>query len=309
MNDINLDHIALNVTNLDSYLRFCQDILKLEVTSPITLSKQSVVTEMTKGDSILGNTLKNLINSISPQTILRMNSRIAFVKAGPDWNILLIESKHPIKGYVVSVEGNNIYGFGCFISKTKDTEDLAWDLAIADANFQFGDPYSDGHTFSEELSHNLFITDPDGRIIELVPKDETGEFITGLSHVILNSESIEKSIKFYECLGLKKTEINSSVSDYYSLIAPLGTKDKAIILIYEQRSADMLICKVGGHGLDHISLSNIDKKLIPEQNKEKNQNKKQTKIPLDILMNPEKIADKTSSTYITDPSGHIIECL
>ncbi len=299
---VHIHHIALHVTCLERSISFYRDVLGMDVTEPVDLTSQSGGVSRLTG-SLLGSTVKNLMKTFSPQTLIRMNSRIAFARAGEeDYTLLLIEQRHPEKGYIKSVEGNTVYGFGCMMNRERNLEDLAWDLEIAGASFQFGDPFGDGMIYTKEADHHLYVMDPDNRIIELVPGSiSSSPFITGIHHITLCTDDVRKTREFYETkTPLITVSLPTRPSGVNDTLLGLGTEqDHPVIILFERRNPDMSVVLSGGHGLDHFALTPCT--CTPGETG--------VTAALDIPMDPVHIMEKTKSRYFIDPDQHLLECI
>lgn len=298
---VQIHHIALHVTSLERSISFYRDVLGMDVTEPVDLASQSGGVSRLTG-SLLGSTVKNLMKTFSPQVLIRMNSRVAFARAGEDYNLLLVEQRHPEKGYIRSVDGNTIFGFGCTMNRERDTEDLAWDLEIAGASFQFGDPFGDGKIYTTEADHHLYVMDPDNRVIELIPTTIcSSPFITGIHHITLCTDDARKTREFYETkTPLRTVSLSTRPSGVHDTLLGLGTTpDHPVIILYEQRNPDMSVVVSGGHGLDHFALTGCTCTTGDTG----------VTAALDLPMDPEHIMEKTGSRYLIDPDQHLLECI
>ncbi|MFH0966580.1 MAG: VOC family protein [Methanobacteriota archaeon] len=298
---IHLDHIALYVTNLERSRIFYRDILHMMVTEPISLREQSP--SLKYGHSLITHgpkLVKNWITKTSPTTIQHMYTDICHCSAADGKiNLILVQETHPEKGYTHSVTGNTIYGFSYILSADVDTDDLGWDMDIADISFEHGDSRSDGTTYSEvHESHSLYVRDPDGRMIELIPteQEETGNFITEQGHVVLYVRDMSSSIRYYhESLGLSDITPPSIPRDPWKKnITWLGLPGKKpVILLYQVTNPDGTRIEQGGYGLDHICLSGTHHIMGNITN------------PPCIISHPPHVSD-TGEVYLQDPDGYLI---
>lgn len=274
----------------------------MHVTGPFNLGTLS------KSGRIIGKVipggqgaLKGLIGGISPRAIQEQYTDVAFIS--PDGNknaLLLIEERYPDNNQTRSVDGDTIFGFSCSVSPETDMETLGWDLHLAGVPFQYGDPGMDGSVYSQDcISHSLYLTDPDGRVIELKPGEETmgDSFIKGLDTITIHTTYPEKSAMFYLELGLflEKTDLKKVPDKEYLWIT--NNEGDRIILLYGLKKPDGTPVESGGYGLDHYALSGIICKAGENHS------------AVDISMEPGAPDMKTQSTYISDTDGYWIECL
>ncbi len=299
---ITLDHIALQVTNLERSIRFFQDILHMQVYGPVHLGTLStggrLLGKVTGGQGLL----KGIIGSISSRALRDQYTDVALLSSsGRSFDILLVQERYPETNATRSVEGNTIFGFSCFLSSAVDSEILGWDLHQAEADFSWGDPGLDGTIFSQDCpNHSLYVCDPDGRLIELIPNerdDSSAPFITGLHTITLHVTYPDKSKQFYcEKLGMNvESDITGSVPGK-RFIRLKSAEGKSCLILYGQTKPDGNPIEAGGYGLDHFA---IGCQLPGEKSTD----------AIDIRMEPEKLADSTGSSYIRDSDGYWIECL
>lgn len=245
--------------------------------------------------------LKGLIGGIAPRAIQEQYTEIAFIS--PDGNknsLLLIEERYPDNNQTRSVNGNTIFGFSCSISHDIDMETLGWDLHIAEVPFHYGDPGMDGTVYSQDcISHSLYLTDPDGRVIELKQVEETtGKgFVKSLDTITIHTTYPEKSADFYRELGLLRDKINLKMVPEKEYLWITNKEGKRIILLYKLKKPDGTPAESGGYGLDHYALSGLICKTGEKHS------------AVDIRMEPGAPDMKTQSNYISDPDGYWIECL
>ena len=300
--EIRLDHIALYVTNLEKSRNFYRDVLHMSVSEPISLREQS--SGLKYGHSIITHSpklVRNWISKNKPAAYQDMFTEICHCSAADGKvNLILVQKTHPEKGYTRSVTGNTLYGFSFYLSADVDTDDLGWDMDLSDISFEHGDSRTDGTVYSpENLSHSLFIRDPDGRMIELIPSENriTGEFITGPGHVVLYVTDMQKSIRYYQqVLGLSDITGPGVPRDPWKKnITWLGIPGSPpVILIYQVTNPDGTRVETGGYGLDHIALSGTH----PEQ--------AEMIDPVCVTGHP--YGKTTILGYIQDPDGYFIEC-
>jgi catechol 2,3-dioxygenase-like lactoylglutathione lyase family enzyme len=260
-----LDHIALYVTNIERSKVFYRDVLHMSVSETISLREQS--TGLKYGHSLLTHgpsVVKNLINRANPTAIQQMFTNICYCSTSDgSVNLILVEQTHPEKGYVRSVSGNSLYGFSCYLSRDIDTDDLGWDLQIADISFEHGDSGTDGTVYTPHGdAHSIFVRDPDDRMIELISSEEGGEgkFLTGLGYAVFYVDNIQASSTYYqEYLGLVDITPSHIPKDpWKKTIVWLGTPgEKPVILLYKVTRPDGTSIPAGGYGVDHIALSGI----------------------------------------------------
>jgi catechol 2,3-dioxygenase-like lactoylglutathione lyase family enzyme len=304
-NQIQLHHIAINVTNLERSRKFYREVLQMTVGEPISLREQSA--GLKYGHSIIRHgpdIVKNWVSKVRPAAYRHMYSDICHCSSAKGLiNLILVQQTHPEKGYTRSVTGNTIYGFSYLLSGDVDCDDLGWDLTIADVPFQHGDCRTDGAAYSPDHDcHSVYIRDPDGRMIELTPstsEHESEGLIIGTGHVTLYVTDMQESIRFYvQRLGLCDiTPDNIPRNPFKKNITWLGVPgSNPVILLYQVMHPDGTREETGGYGLDHIALT-IDiqaNEVISD--------------PPCVTNHPVGDSD-IKNKYFTDPDGYVIEII
>ena len=262
---ITLDHIALYVTNLERSRTFYRDILHMSVSEPVSLKEFS--TGLKYGHSLITHgpsVVRSLISKANPAAYQHMFTDICHCSAANGTiNLILVQQTHPEKGYTRSVTGNTLYGFSFYLSSEVDMDDLGWDMDIADISFEHGDTGTDGTEFTLKGSgHSLFVRDPDGRMIELIPtvNRKTDGFLNGPGHAVLYVNNVQASRKFYqETCGLSDiTPSAISQKNSKKSITWMGIPGGSpLILLYQVTNPDGTTPKAGGYGLDHLGLSGL----------------------------------------------------
>jgi len=272
--DISLDHVAFYVTNLERSRKFYQEVLRMSVSEPISLRDQS--TGLKYGHSLVTRSpklLRDWVSRNNPAAYQHMFTDICTCTAADGRvNLILVQQTHPEKGYTRSVTGNTLYGIAFHLSANIDTDDLSWDLGIADMNFDHGDCRTDGTIYTPDHQvHSLYIQDPDGRRIELIPSEtgDTSDFLTGMAHAVLYVSDMQKSVRFYQDhLGLIDITPSHIPRDpWKKYITWLGIPGCApVILLYQVTNPDGTRNQAGGFGLDHLALSGVS--TGPHKNEE-----------------------------------------
>jgi catechol 2,3-dioxygenase-like lactoylglutathione lyase family enzyme len=299
--NIRLDHIAVYVTNIERSMKFYRDVLHMSVTGPFSLREGS--SGLKYGHNMISHAPKmfrSWVGKKYPAAYQQMFTDICCCSAADgEVSVILVQQTHPEKGYTRSVTGNTLYGFSCILSADIDTDDLAWDLEIADITFQHGDPGTDGKNFSpDNPAHSLYITDPDGRMIELVPSfdGKKGDFLTGFGHIILYVSDRQKSAGYYhDVLGLSDiTPPRIPREPFKDSITWLGIPGSdPVILLYQAVNPDGSPVPAGGYGLDHAAFSGIQ-------------------VEKEMYSDPVCITghqpERSFPGFILDPDGYHIEC-
>lgn len=298
---VSLDHIAIYVTNLERSIKFYREILHMSVSEPVSLREQS--SGLKYGHSLITHTpklVRDWISKNNPAAYQHMFTDICYCSAADGKiNLILVQQTHPEKGYTRSVTGNTVYGFSFLLSADIDTDDLAWDLDIADVSFEHGDTRTDGTVFSpDKLEHSLFIRDPDDRMIELISSENgrNGDFLTSHGHIVMYVSDMQKSIRYYhETLGLSDiTPPHIPRDPWKKNITWLGIPGNfPVILLYQATNPDGSRVETGGYGLDHVALSGVQVET------------KKYGEPVCITGHQ---GGKVYPGVILDPDGYYIEC-
>jgi len=302
-NSIQLDHIALHVTDLDRSIRFYQDILHMQVFGPINLGTLSTSGRLIgKAVSEGKGLLKGIIGSLSSRAVRNQYTDIALLSTSRSgYDLLLVQERYPETNTIKSVDGKTIFGFSGTLSPSVDTEILGWDLHQAGVSFEWGNPGLDGTIYTSDCPiHSIYVKDPDGRMIELRPgTDETipGSFLTGLDSITLQVTYPDKSRMFYcDQFGLVVDSDSGSKITGKRFIWLKNNSGERCILLYGQTLPDGNPVQAGGYGLDHVALTNCPCKG------EKNV------AVTDIRMDSDNLTENAGSSYVHDTDGYWIEC-
>jgi catechol 2,3-dioxygenase-like lactoylglutathione lyase family enzyme len=275
----------------------------MKVYGPIplrTLSKSGIILQKVANAPGL---IQKFIESTSPHIIRNQYTTIALLSSsGKTYDLVLVEERHPKTNMTKSVEGNTLFGFSCLLSSSVNGEVLAWDLHEAEVDFMWGDPGMDGMVYTKEHSHHsLYISDPDGRIIELIQdgcKDPSCSFIAGINTISLHCTSPDASLRFYlDKLNMHVESDTGSSIPGKRLVWLSTAHGNRCILLYGQTKPDGNPLPAGGFGLDHFALTGCTS--IGEKNTD----------ALNLSMDPEHLATQPSSRYIKDADGYWIECM
>ena len=123
-----------------------------------------------------------------PQSILRLfeptiashlkevSTKVCYLQTTEDAPLLIIMAEEDYKTkkpHIVSK--NTVYKTSWLLSPGVDAEILAWDLSEKDVWFDWADIGSDGKNYTPKQPHSLFLRDPDGRFVELIPNQNESE--------------------------------------------------------------------------------------------------------------------------------------
>lgn len=322
-----LHHIAVRTDHLNKTIDFYSRILGLVSTGEFCSKESSALIRY--GHSLLSHaprSLHQITRDRFASEYQMTNARLCQMGTGSlYYEMLIVEEEDPKTGKIKPVSGISLFGLSFILREEIDPDILAWDLEIAGVPFRIGDSYSSGLRFTQEHeSHSVFLTDPDGRIIELIPSGsgrgavtseplkeaETGILlVSALSHLMIYVSDISKSSRFYqEKLGF--IDVTSRFEGGKTADNPvvyLGDEKNSVRLILMQKLDEQGLClPAGGNGIDHLGLlgstiksSEMLKKpscIIISQEKEKEQNEKE---PASQKMR--------SCQYLSDPDGYVIE--
>jgi len=236
------------------------------------------------------------------------------------YELLIVEEENQKTGKIKPVSGLSLCGLSFIVREEIDPDILAWDLDIAGVPFRIGDSYSSGLNFTPEYeSHSLFLTDPDGRIIELIPSGsgrgtvtaeplkeaKTGiSLVSALSHLTIYVSDVTHSSRFYqEKLGFfdcTSRFFNGETTDNPAVY--LGDEKNTVRLILMQKLDEQgLFLPAGGNGIDHLGLHGWIQKTG-----------EMVKNPACTIISQEKEKEQADQTmkscqYLQDPDGYIIE--
>jgi catechol 2,3-dioxygenase-like lactoylglutathione lyase family enzyme len=283
-------------------MQFYQEVLHMKTGDPISLREQSTGLKYTHSLITHGPKLvREWISKVKPTTYQNMFTDFCHCTSeNGSIHLVLIQQTHPEKGYTRSVTGNSVYGFSFQLSSAVDTDDLGWDLSIADISFEHGDFATDGTVYTPSYTaHSLYIRDPDGRLIELFPPGPGGTdsgFITRSSHVMLYVQDVQASIRFYQqTFGLTDiTPDHIPRNPWGKSITWLGFPgEKPLVILYQVTNPDGSREKTGGYGLDHFALTGI------------RSSSRGISDPPCVTGHPPVSGSKCG--YVEDPDGYIIE--
>ncbi|MBN1166939.1 MAG: VOC family protein [Methanospirillaceae archaeon] len=271
-----LHHIAVKTTDPEKVIAFYSNILGLFQSDPVDIQKRcpkkrddpSSFPRASK--NLLGNVRERLFSGYFTKQI-----RVSLAgTGGEEYEILFVLEIDETTGKGVPVSGNSIYGLGFLLRDDIDPEILAWDLEIAGIPFIIGDPYSCGLSdHGGNTPYSLFVKDPDGRIVELIPSPSPGTrvreeplaesrsgipLVSELSHVMIYVTDPAASSRYYEMnFGLKICNSSDSKTAGPGIMR-ISMKDAGsqIRLIFVQaRDEDGQVIPAGGDGIDHIGLT------------------------------------------------------
>lgn len=264
-----LNHLVLCATHIEKTAGFYHSHLSIAMSEVEQLKHKTPVTQLAKyaleslPQSILGffkPTISSHLKDIS--------TKMCYLRTTGDAPLLVImteedyETKKPI-----FVSGNTVYKTSWLLSQGVDAEVLAWDLSEKDVWFRWADIGSDGEMYTPEQPHSLFLRDPDGRFVELIPNSNEGEEtpivskfterVSSLLYPTIYTDNLEAwkefmssvfkikegSRSFYQYSSGKTSEIMSWRS---------GTEQWPLFAVICETNAEGKKMAYGGYGLEHI---------------------------------------------------------
>ncbi len=267
-----LHHIALKTSNPEKVIAFYSNILGLFHSESVDIQKRcpkkrddpSPYPRASK--NLLGNVRERLFSGYFIKQL-----KVSLAGTGKDeYELSFVSEIDETTGKGVPASGNSIFGLGFLLKDDIDPEILAWDLEIAGIPFTLGDPYScDLSGNGGNTPYSLFITDPDGRIVELIPNSHQSScvreeplaesrsgipLVSELSHVMIFVSDPATSSRFYEInFGLKIGTTSDTKTGLDMICVSMKDAGSHIRLILVQtRDEEGCVIPAGGDGIDHI---------------------------------------------------------
>jgi len=315
-----LHHIAIRTEQLNKTVTFYSKILGLINTGEFSVKDTSALLKYSH------SLLVHAPRKIHQFTRERFTSGYQMMNAmvcqlgtgGPYYELLIVQEEDPKTKMVLPLSGSSLYGLAFVIRDEIHPDILAWDLEIAGVPFRIGDSYSSGLKFTPgNERYSLYLTDPDGRVVELIPSGscsqvtptplieaETGiPLVSGLSHLMVYVSDTKVSSRFYQDLGL--IAITSQGEDIPALDSDklyLGDEKKNIrIILMQKYDENGLPLPAGGDGIDHLGFCGFVANSCET-----------LKNPACITISQEKERDDedqkmSSCQYLSDPDGYLVE--
>jgi hypothetical protein len=197
-----------------------------------------------------------------------ISTRLCYLRTTGDAPLLVLmtEEDHETQA-PISVSGNTIYKTSWLLSPKVDAETLAWDLNESGTWFTWADIGSDGRTYTPQLNHSLFLKDPDGRLVELIPNhDETEEtpiiskFTERTSRLLYPTiytsnldawgSFMDNTFKIKEADGAVYQHDSGATSEIMSWKS--SKAQWPLLAVIRETSQDGKRTEYGGYGLNHI---------------------------------------------------------
>ena len=264
-----LNHIILCATHIEKTAKFYHSCLGVAMSEIEQVQHETPITRLAK--YALESLPQPILGFFKPSitTHLRaVSTQLCYLRTTGDAPLLVImaEQDHET-GVPIPVSGNTVYKTSWLLSPGVDVEMLAWDFSGDDIWFRWGDSGSDGKIYTPEFVHSLFLKDPDGRLVELIPnQDEIKETpivskfterVSRLLYPTIYSDNFEAwgsfmsaVFKIKEVSGAQFQHDSGAVSKIMLWRSSLA--QWPLLAVICETDADGEKVLYGGYGLEHI---------------------------------------------------------
>jgi len=173
-----LNHIVLCATNIAKTAAFYHTLLGIAMSEIEQLQHETPTTQLAKyALSSLPQPILGFFKPAIASHLKSVSTQLCYLRTTGDAPLLVLMAEQDYETQTpIPVSGNTVYKTSWLLSPKVDLETLAWDLSENEIWFTWADIGSDGRIYTPEQEHSLFLKDPDGRFVELIPNhDETEE--------------------------------------------------------------------------------------------------------------------------------------
>ena len=265
-----LNHLVLYATDIAKTAAFYHNLLGIAVSEIEYMQHETISTHLAK--YALGSLPQPILGFLKPtiSTHLKaISTQICYLRTTGDAPLLVLmaEEDHETKEKI-PVSGNTIYKTSWLLSPKVDEETLAWDLSESKIWFMWADIGSDGRVYTPELEHSLFLKDPDGRLVELIPNHDNTEQTPIVSKFTKRTSKLLYPTIYSDNLNAWGTFMNNAFKIKEADGAVYKHDSGAISEIISWKSSRSewpllaVICEInpdgkktayGGYGLNHIA--------------------------------------------------------
>ena len=264
-----LNHLVLCATHIEKTAGFYHSHLSIAMSEIEQLKHKTPAAQLAKyALETLPQPILGFFKPTITSHLKDISTKMCYLRTTGDAPLLVImaeedyETKKPI-----SVSGNTVYKTSWLLSPGVDAEVLAWDLSEKDVWFQWADIGSDGIAYTPEQPHSLFLRDPDGRLVELIPNlDETEktpiiskftERVSRLLYPTIYADNLETWKGFMSSV-FKIKEVSEASYQYSSRKTSTimswknGTSQWPLFAVICETDAEGKKTAHEGYGLEHI---------------------------------------------------------
>ena len=264
-----LNHLILCATHIEKTARFYHSCLGIAMSEIEQVQHETPITQLAKyALGTLPQPVLGFFKSTITSHLRAVLTQLCYLRTTGDAPLLVIMAEQNYEtGVPIPVSGNTVYKTSWLLSPGVNTEILAWDYSESDVWFEWADTGSDGRTYTPELMHSLFLRDPDGRLVELIPNqnemDETPivskftERVNRLLYPTIYTDNL-KAWGAFMSTAFKIKDVNGERFQHDSVTGSeiLSWRSSGaqwpLLAVICETAADGRKIPYGGYGLEHI---------------------------------------------------------
>jgi hypothetical protein len=262
-----LNHIVLFTSDITKTAQFynsigikISEIQQLECDTPITKIIRTVL-------GVLPQLALKYFKSTLTSKLKGVLTQVCYLRTTENAPlfVFMAQQNYDFLEYI-PVSGHTVYKTSWLLSPDVEAEALSWDLNEMGIWFSWADTGSDGQTYSQNQSHSLFLKDPDGRFVELIPNENKGEDQAMASQFVKQVSELLYPMLYSDKCDIWSTYMNSTFGlKEASVSYKYESGAQCTILSWKADDAEWpvlaVICKTdpagnktkyGGYGLDHL---------------------------------------------------------
>ena len=264
-----LNHLVLCATDIAKTAAFYHSLLGIAMSEIEKLQHETSATQIAKyALSSLPQPVLRFLKPTIASHLKAISTQMCYLRTTGNAPLLVLMAEEDYETQMpISVSGNTVYKTSWLLSPKVDAESLAWDLSESEIWFAWADIGSDGRIYTPELSHSLFLKDPDGRLVELIPnQNETEEtpiiskFTERTSRLLyptIYTDNLDawgtfmnNAFKIKEADGAFYRHDSGDASEIMSWKS--STAQWPLLAVIRQTNPDGKRSAYGGYGLNHI---------------------------------------------------------